>query len=64
VANVANVDLQLFSGAAGDKTVSTTTGDGGRLVVWMIPSFMALPAKILDFIVGCPGLGASSVQID
>ncbi len=41
MANVANVDLQLFSSATGLKTVPTTTGYLGFKVLWMNAVFHA-----------------------
>ena len=45
MADVTNVDLELFPRAAGDKTVSATTGDGGGLVVWMNSVFHGFTNK-------------------
>ena len=35
MANIANVDSQLFSSASSDKRVPATTGNRGLLVVWV-----------------------------
>ena len=35
MANIANVDSQLFASASSDKRVPTTTGNRGLLVVWV-----------------------------
>ena len=41
MANVANVDLQLFTSATGLEAVSTTTGYLGFKVLWMNAVFHA-----------------------